>query len=96
MRKMAIDDLRNLAKVMVKEGFTKVDIAGHTDSTGQAVSYDNQQLSDARAKATLSYLKRFVPKLKSVTGAYAYERRITDESTTEALYVNRRAEVAVS
>ena len=89
-------DLRNLAKVMVKEGFTKVDIAGHTDSTGQAVSYDNQQLSDARAKATLAYLKRFVPKLKSVTGSYAYERRITDESTTEALYLNRRAEVAVS
>ena len=89
-------DLRDLAKVMVKEGFTKVDIAGHTDSTGQAVSYDNQQLSDARAKATLTYLKRFVPKLKSVTGAYAYERRITDDSTTEALYINRRAEVAVS
>ena len=89
-------DLRDLAKVMVKEGFTKVDIAGHTDSTGQAVSYDNQQLSDARAKATLAYLKRFVPKLKSVTGAYAFERRITDESTSEALYTNRRAEVAVS
>ena len=89
-------DLRDLAKVMVKAGFTKVDIAGHTDSTGQEVGYDNQQLSDARAKATLTYLKRFVPKLKSVTGAYAYERRITDESTTEALYVNRRAEVAVS
>ena len=89
-------DLRDLAKVMVKEGFTKVDIAGHTDSTGQAVSYDNQKLSDARAKATLTYLKRFVPKLKSVTGAYAYERRITDESTPEALYTNRRAEVAVS
>jgi outer membrane protein OmpA-like peptidoglycan-associated protein len=89
-------DLRDLAKVMVKAGFTKVDIAGHTDSTGQKIGYDNQQLSDARAKATLTYLKRFVPKLKSVTGAYAYERRITDESTTEALYVNRRAEVAVS
>lgn len=89
-------DLRDLAKVMVKEGFTKVDISGHTDSTGQAVSYDNQKLSDARAKATLTYLKRFVPKLQSVTGAYAYERRITDESTPEALYTNRRAEVAVS
>jgi uncharacterized repeat protein (TIGR02543 family) len=89
-------DLRNLAKVMVKEGFTKVDITGHTDSTGQQVSYDNQKLSDARAKATLTYLKRFVPKLQSVTGAYAFERRITDERTPDELYTNRRAEVAVS
>ena len=89
-------DLRNLAKVMVKEGFTKVDITGHTDSTGQRVSYDNQRLSDARAKATLTYLKRFVPKLQSVTGAYAFDKRITEERTPDELYTNRRAEVAVS
>ena len=81
---------------MVKEGFTKVDITGHTDSTGQRVSYDNQRLSDARAKATLTYLKRFVPKLQSVTGAYAFEKRITEERTPDELYTNRRAEVAVS
>jgi hypothetical protein len=89
-------DLRDLAKVMVKEGFTKVDIAGHTDSTGQAVSYNNQRLSDARAKATLNYLKRFVPRLKSVTGAYAFEKRITNEGNADELYANRRAEVSVS
>ncbi|MFM8628208.1 MAG: OmpA family protein, partial [Candidatus Nanopelagicus sp.] len=89
-------DLRDLAKVMVKEGFTKVDIAGHTDSTGQAVSYNNQRLSDARAKATLNYLKRFVPRLKSVTGAYAFEKRITNETNSDELYANRRAEVSVS
>jgi uncharacterized repeat protein (TIGR02543 family) len=89
-------DLRNLAKVMVKEGFTKVEITGHTDSTGQRVSYDNQRLSDARAKATLNYLKRFVPRLKSVTGAFAFERRITAETNPDELYANRRAEVGVS
>lgn len=88
-------DLRNLAKVMNREGFTRVDISGHTDSTGQAVSYDNQRLSDARAKATMDYLKRFVPKLKAATAAFAYEKLISDESTPEGLYSNRRAEVSV-
>ena len=71
-------------------------VAGFAKKDLKIELHNNQQLSDARAKATLTYLKRFVPKLKSVTRAYAYERRITDESTTEALYVNRRAEVAVS
>ena len=89
-------DLRNLAKVMVKEGFTKVDITGHTDSTGQRVSYDNKRLSDARAKATLNYLKRFAPKIKSVTGSFAFDKRITSEANPEELYTNRRAEVGVS
>lgn len=88
-------DLRNLATVMNKEGFTKVNISGHTDSTGQAVSYDNLRLSDARAKATMDYLKRFVPKLKAATTAVAYEKLIADESTPDGLYSNRRAEVSV-
>lgn len=88
-------DLRNLAKVMNKEGFTRVDITGHTDSTGQAVNYDNQRLSDARAKATMDYLKRFVPRLGAATAAFAYEKLIADESTPDGLYSNRRAEVSV-
>lgn len=88
-------DLRALAKVMVREGFTKVNIAGHTDTAGRITNYDNQKLSEARSKVTMAYLKRFVPKLVADTGAYAYERLAADESTPEGMYTNRRAEVAV-
>lgn len=88
-------DLRNLATVMNKEGFTKVVVLGHTGTTRQAVSYDNVRLSDARAKATMDYLKRFVPKLKAETTAVAYEKLIADESTPYGLYSNQRAEVSV-
>lgn len=88
-------DLQALAKTMVKEGFTKVVISGHTDTAGQVTNYDNQTLSEERAKVTLAYLKRFVPKLKSVEYAYAFSKLAADESTPEGMYTNRRAEVFV-
>jgi outer membrane protein OmpA-like peptidoglycan-associated protein len=88
-------DLQALAKTMVKEGFTKVVISGHTDTAGKVTNYDNQTLSEERAKVTLAYLKKFVPKLKSVEYAYAFSKLAADESTPEGMYTNRRAEVFV-
>jgi outer membrane protein OmpA-like peptidoglycan-associated protein len=88
-------DLQALAKTMVKEGFTRVVISGHTDTAGKDLNYDNQTLSEQRSKVTLAYLRSFVPKLRSVEYAYAFNKLAADESTPEGMYTNRRAEVFV-
>ena len=88
-------DLRGLARVLVREGFTRIQIDGHTDTQGVTIGYDNQVLSDARSRATRAYLQRLVPGLKFVTSANSYQTPAADNETPQGQFTNRRAEVKV-
>lgn len=88
-------DLRGLARVLIREGFTRIQVDGHTDTQGVNIGYNNQALSDARSRATRAYLQRLVPGLKFVTSANSYRTPVADNVTPEGQFTNRRAEVKV-
>jgi uncharacterized repeat protein (TIGR02543 family) len=88
-------DLRALARVIKKEGFTRIQVEGHTDTQGTTIGYDNQTLSDARSRATRAYLLRLVPGLKFVTKANSFLQPAADNETPIGQFTNRRAEVKV-
>jgi OOP family OmpA-OmpF porin len=72
----------------------EIEIAGHTDSRGQAVF--NQQLSQARAEAVRDYLVANgidTNRLKPV--GYGPSRPIADNSTSQGQKKNRRIEFSV-
>jgi outer membrane protein OmpA-like peptidoglycan-associated protein len=88
-------DLRALAKVLIREGFTRIQIDGHTDTQGNTIGYNNQVLSDARSRATKAYLQKLVPGLTFATSANSYLEPAADNVTADGQFTNRRAEVKV-
>jgi outer membrane protein OmpA-like peptidoglycan-associated protein len=88
-------DLRALARVIKREGFTRIQVDGHTDTQGNSIGYNNQALSDARSRATRAFLLRLVPGLKFVTSANSYLEPAADNETPIGQFTNRRAEVKV-
>lgn len=86
-----LDDYVALLK---KESFTKVEVAGHTDSTGPE-DY-NQGLSERRAKAVTEYLssRGISPESLDAMG-YGETRPIATNDTREGRERNRRVELRV-
>lgn len=74
---------------------TRVEIAGHTDSTGSD-SY-NQQLSERRAQAVASYLLgRGVASNRVSTVGYGEARPVASNETADGRQQNRRVEIVLS
>ncbi len=84
--------IRAFAADVVKYGFTKIDISGHTDSRG---GIDNNVLSNNRAKAARAYLLSLLPNLKVTINGYADAINVATNATAEGMTANRRAEFRV-
>ena len=70
---------------------TVIEIAGHTDNSGNSLS--NQQLSEQRAQAVMNYLtKQGVDPAVLVVKGYGDTRPLTTNDTEEGRFHNRRIE----
>ncbi len=83
-----------VASTLNQYGNTRIEIEGHTDSTGPAAM--NQQLSENRAMAVASHLaSRGVARDRMYAVGYGMTRPIADNSTAEGRARNRRVEIIV-
>ncbi len=88
----ALDDV---ASVLQQYPDTRVNIAGHTDSTGEA-SY-NQRLSERRAESVGSYLARTgVARNRLNMRGYGEEQPVASNDSEQGRSQNRRVEVTLS
>lgn len=88
-------EIRQVADFMQRYPETQVEIAGHSDSNGEAAY--NQQLSQRRAEAVATRLtERFGidPERVSATG-YGESQPVADNSTAEGRKQNRRVEARI-
>jgi outer membrane protein OmpA-like peptidoglycan-associated protein len=87
-------ELEKLFQFLSKHNDLKVEIAGHTDSTG-SLEY-NQKLSEHRAESVRNYLvtRGINPKQLTWKG-YGETRPLVPNDSEEAMKLNRRTEVTV-
>jgi succinyl-CoA synthetase beta subunit len=86
----SVKDLNELAELL-KDGKTKGEIAGHTDSSGEPKS--NLSLSEERAISVVAYLvKKGIPKGTLTAKGYGDTKPIADNKTDEGKQRNRRVE----
>lgn len=90
-----VSTLRSVAQVLRKYRHTHVEVAGHTDSTGDA-SYNNQ-LSLHRANAVSSFLSQHGvhPNRLHAVG-YGESQPIASNQTKSGRELNRRVEIKLS
>ncbi len=88
----SFDLLNEIAEVMqANTHITKVQVEGHTDSTGGA-GY-NKKLSNQRAKSVVAYLtKAGVDKSRMVSKGFGLDKPIASNDTDEGKEANRRVE----
>jgi flagellar motor protein MotB len=86
------EELRDIADIIEREGFTSLIVYGHTDSR----TYDNRTLSRQRAEATRDFLKRLLPNVEFKIAGFAATQRVAAENTRAGLAQNRRAEVRIA
>jgi outer membrane protein OmpA-like peptidoglycan-associated protein len=83
-----------VANTLLQYDRTRIEVEGHTDSTGSADM--NQQLSENRANAVVSALAtRGVPRDRMYAIGYGKTRPIADNATAEGRARNRRVEILV-
>lgn len=86
--------LAQAAELLKKAPYIQLNIAGHTDSVGDATA--NQQLSERRAKSVLNYLvKQGVQANQLKAVGYGQTRPVADNQTAEGKFRNRRIEFTV-
>ena len=89
------DTLNQVAATITEYQDTRVQVAGHTDSTGSA-SY-NQQLSERRAQAVANYLiSRGVAPARLTTIGYGETQPVASNDTPDGRRQNRRVEMLTS
>jgi len=87
-------ELNNLYLLLANNVNMKIEISGHTDSTGTETH--NLLLSEARAKAVVDYLlAKGIDKSKITFKGYGSSKPIATNTTTEGRAVNRRVEFQV-
>ncbi|QEM83669.1 OmpA family protein [Halomonas binhaiensis] len=87
--------LNDVANVLTQYPETTINIAGHTDSTGDA-GY-NQKLSERRAQAVGSYLQgRGVAANRLAMMGYGENQPIASNDTEEGRAQNRRVEITLT
>ncbi|WP_010625998.1 OmpA family protein [Halomonas sp. KM-1] len=87
--------LNDVANVLTQYTDTRVNIAGHTDSTG-SVSY-NQRLSERRAESVGNYLAQSgVARNRLYMTGYGPSQPIATNATEEGRAQNRRVEITLS
>ena len=87
----AINALSAIAQRCVGEGGLTLEIAGHTDATGNGA--DNQLLSEDRATAVqVALIDRGIDAQSMVATGYGQTRPLADNETLEGRAANRRTE----
>jgi outer membrane protein OmpA-like peptidoglycan-associated protein len=87
-------ELDNLTKFLQENTDIKVEISGHTDNVGTL--YSNTKLSEARAKAVVTYLiKHGIPQEQMVYKGYAFSQPIAPNTTKAGRQLNRRVEFKI-
>lgn len=83
-------DLKGLAQFMSEHPTTKIEIQGHTDSSGSKTL--NKKLSESRANAVKAYLvnELKVDGSRITANGYGDEQPIADNNTNEGRQQNRR------
>ena len=86
--------LDRVASTLSQYPQTRIEVAGHTDSTGSMEA--NQRLSENRAHAVRSYLaNRGVAPERMYAVGYGQSRPIASNATAEGRAQNRRVEIIV-
>jgi outer membrane protein OmpA-like peptidoglycan-associated protein len=86
--------LERVAQVLQQYNETRIEIAGHTDSTGSTKT--NQILSENRALAIKSYLvNRGIAPERIYAVGYGSSRPIADNATAAGRAKNRRVEITL-
>ncbi len=95
IQKASTGELDKLYTLLKENPGLKVEIGGHTDSTG-ADSY-NLQLSDKRALAVLKYLtERGIAANRLTYKGYGKDSPISENDSSEGRRLNRRTEIAIT
>ena len=91
----ARSSLNEVANVLTQYQDTRVSIAGHTDSTGNA-SY-NQRLSERRAQSVASYLSQNgVSSMRLNTSGYGATQPVASNDNEQGRARNRRVEITLT
>jgi OmpA-OmpF porin, OOP family len=86
--------MNDLVEIMLLKPTMKIQIAGHTDSDGEAA--DNLLLSQQRANAVKTYLiNKGIAPSRIIAIGYGETKPIGDNTTTEGKAKNRRTEVSI-
>ncbi len=84
--------LNQVAAIMKKNPWLKMEVHGHTDIRGTA--RHNQALSENRANAVMKYLvNQGISGNRLSTEAFSYNKPIATNNTVEGMARNRRAEI---
>ncbi|MDN3555950.1 OmpA family protein [Halomonas maura] len=87
--------LNDVSSVLTQYPETRVNIAGHTDSTGEAAY--NQQLSERRAQAVGNYLSQTgVAANRLYMSGYGENQPVASNDTEAGRSQNRRVEITLS
>lgn len=94
LRDATKNELEDLAEILQKYENTKIQFAGHTDSTGPA-EY-NQELSEERAKSVAKYTSFVgVDSERMIIIGYGEEEPVAMNETESGRQQNRRVEMAI-
>jgi outer membrane protein OmpA-like peptidoglycan-associated protein len=92
IRRASLPALDRLAEALKARPDLRVEIAGHTDSSGSAQL--NRALSQRRADAVMAYLvSRGVPAANLVAKGYGSDEPVADNATSAGRAKNRRVEL---
>jgi outer membrane protein OmpA-like peptidoglycan-associated protein len=95
LRAIAREKLARLAGIVLAHPGLKLDIEGHTDSTGSDEL--NQKLSDQRADSVRKYLmEQGMPETSLIAVGFGKSMPVADNSTAAGRQQNRRVEIIVS
>jgi uncharacterized repeat protein (TIGR02543 family) len=87
-------EMRKVATVIRREGFTRLAIVGHTDSQGG--DRNAQALSDARAQAAAAYFRSLLPDVTfTALQGVGRKKPVASNATKQGQAKNRRSEILV-
>ncbi len=94
LKASSFKSLNELAEFMLLKKSLKIELAGHTDSDGDAEK--NMILSQKRAETVRNYLiRKGVPANRLTAKGYGETQPVADNSTEEGKRLNRRTEVRI-
>ncbi len=94
LRSESLGELNRILRLMSENPTMKVEIAGHTDSTGKAAA--NKVLSEKRAKAVVDYLiDNGIDADRLTYKGYGPDRPVATNKTAAGRQLNRRTEFKV-